>query len=104
MPKISVIFNTIFFSALLFNLMILKLFEKTIIQLEIVGFFYALGILAFILFKNKLKKIGPWNSINNFIFCFFVVGSYLTLSVLSTNYYFSEKETENRTYEIVRKN
>lgn len=61
------------------------------------------GVLIFILFKSKLKEISPWNHINNFIFCLFVVGSYSTVLFLGSNYYFAEEATENKTYQIMRK-
>ncbi|WP_223606211.1 hypothetical protein [Chryseobacterium sp. OSA05B] len=99
----SILFNAILFIALLLNLVNLKLFEKTIIPIKIIATFYALGILSFILFKNKLKELSPWNPINNFILCLFVVGSCTTVSFLGINYYFAEKATENRTCKIIRK-
>lgn len=99
----SIIFNAILFSALLLNLVNLKLFEETIISVKIIAIFYVLGVLIFVLFKSKLEELSPWNHINNFIFCLFVVGSYSILSFLSINYYFAEKRTENKTYKIITK-
>lgn len=99
----SILFNAILFIALLLNLVNLKLFEETIIPIKIIVLFYALGVLTFISFKNKLGEISPWNHINNFIFCFFVTGSCATVSFLGINYCFAEKATENKTCTIVRK-
>ncbi|KFF18124.1 hypothetical protein IW22_19295 [Chryseobacterium sp. JM1] len=85
------------------NLVNLKLFEETIIPIIIIVIFYALGILTFIIFKNKLGALSPWNHINNFILCVFVVGSCVTVSFLGINYCFAEKATKNKTYTIIRK-
>ncbi|WP_348810867.1 hypothetical protein [Flavobacterium maritimum] len=99
----SIIFNVLFFLSLILNFINLKLYEKTIIRIEIILVFYAIGILFFMMFKNNLKKISPWNDFNNFVFSFLVVGSYLTIIFLGANYSFSKKQTELKTYEIVRK-
>ena len=99
----SIIFNMLFFSSLLLNFINLKLYEKTIIPIEIILGMYVIGILFFVMFKNKLKKISPWNDFNNFVFSALVIGSYLTILFLGANYYFAKKQTEWKTYEIVRK-
>lgn len=99
----SIIFNILFFSSLMLNFINLKLYEKTIIPIEIILVMYAIGILFFVMFKNKLKEINPWNDFNNFIFSFLVVGSYLTILLLGANYSFANKQTEWETYKIVRK-
>ncbi|WP_291875494.1 hypothetical protein [Chryseobacterium sp.] len=59
--------------------------------------------MTFIIFKNKLGELSPWNHINNFILCLFVVGSCTTVSFLGINYCFAEKVIENKTYTIIRK-
>ncbi|MGQ7947565.1 hypothetical protein [Flavobacterium sp. WC2509] len=99
----SIILNILFFSSLLLNFINLKLYEKTIIPIEIVLAIYSIGILFFVMFKNKLKEISSWNDFNNFVFSFLVVGSYLTILFLGANYSFAKKQAEWKTYKIVRK-
>lgn len=99
----TVISNVIFFTALLLNLVNMKLFEKTIIRLEIIAVLYVFGGCSFFLFKKKLKELSSWNNFTAAIFCLFVSGSYLTTFMLGINYCFAEKKTENRIYKIVRK-
>lgn len=97
------IFNVLFCSSLLLNFINLKLYEKTIIPIEIILALHAIGILLYVVFKKKLKEISPWNNFNNFVFSFLIVGSYLTILLLGVNYSFAKKQTEAKSYEIVRK-
>ena len=99
----AIIFNLLFFSSFMLNLLNLKLYEKTIIRIEVIAIIYLLGILFFFIFKNKLKQLSPWNHFNNFVFSIFVIGSYLTLLLLGLNYYYASQKTELKTFEIVRK-
>ena len=103
LKRSPIIFTVLFFSSLLFNFINLKLYQKTIISIDIILGLYAIGILFFVIFKNKLKEISAWNDFNNFVFSFLVVGSYLTILFLGANYSFAKKQTEWKTYEIVRK-
>lgn len=99
----SIIFNSLFFISFLLNFLNLKLYEETIIRIEIIAALYGIGILTFLMINRILKKISPWNNFNNLIFYLLVLGSFLTTSILGINYYFSEKKTENKTYKILRK-
>ena len=81
----------------------LKLYEKTIIRLEIILSFYIIGAILFIIFYNKLKKISIWNNFNNLIFCISVVGNLLSSSLLGLNYYFAENNSKIIEFKIQEK-
>lgn len=81
----------------------MKIYERTIIQFEIIGFFYLIGVLTFFVLINKLKKISPWNNFNNLIFCISVIGSFLSFLLLGLNYFFSNNEIKNENYRIQEK-
>ena len=81
----------------------LKIYERTIIQLKIIGFFYLIGVLIFFVLINKLKNLSPWNNFNNFIFYISVIGSFLSFLLLGLNYFFSSNEIKTENYRIQEK-
>ncbi|MBD1428953.1 hypothetical protein [Sphingobacterium litopenaei] len=101
--KKSLYFNSIFFISLILILVNLKIYERTIIRFEIIGFFYLIGVLTFFVLINKLKNISPWNNFNNFIFCISVIGSFLSFLLLGFNYFFSSNKINTENYRIQEK-
>ena len=81
----------------------MKIYERTIIQLEIIGFFYLIGVLIFFVLINKLENLSPWNNFNNFICCISVIGSFLSFLLLGLNYFFSSNEIKTENYRIQEK-
>lgn len=81
----------------------IKLYEKTLSNLLVLGIFYVCGIVVFLFYRNKLKEITSWNNFNNLIFCYVTFGSFLTVGFLGINYYFADNQTLIKTYKIIEK-
>lgn len=102
--KKDIVFNSVFFAGMLLAFPILKLYEMTIIPIEIIVILFGIAGLGYLLVKNRLKNRTPWSgNWSNFIFCIVVVGNLLTFLLLGINSYFGDRQVMHKTFAIDRK-
>lgn len=99
--KKAYILNSIFICAALLNLVNLKLYEISIIRLEVILCLYASGLIIFLFFRKS--KLGNWGNFSKMIFYLCVVGSISTVALLGINYLTSDKNTSSTSFEIIEK-
>ena len=91
--------DKLFLSVFLLNILSYFLFEKTLVSLSVIFFFFLFGIVFYWLIrKNGLfRNVGKLESV---FYSIILTGSYLSFIFLSLNYVFCSSITEVSTYKV----
>lgn len=91
--------DKLFLSVFILNILNYFLFEKTLISLRVIFFFFLFGMVFYWLIRKNdlLRNVGKLESI---FYSIILTGSYLTFIFLGLNYMFCSSETEVSTYKV----
>ncbi len=85
--------------SLILNFFNYFLYEKTLIQLEVISMLFSVGILFYLMFR-KSDFFTTVPRFESFIYSIIICGSFLTFTFLGLNYTLSKNQLEITTYKV----